>query len=114
MERKIDFVLNGNPYSAIVDTREILVDLLRNRFHLTGTKIGCGMGNAAACTVLLDGQPVNSCLVIAAAVDGKEILTIEGVAGGTSSTPSSRRSSKRAPCSAGIARRAWCWPRKRY
>jgi carbon-monoxide dehydrogenase small subunit len=81
MEKRINFVLNGKTCSATVNTREILVDLLRNRLHLTGTKIGCGIGECGACTVLLDGQPVNSCLVIAVSVDGREILTIEGLAG---------------------------------
>ena len=74
-------MLNGEARSAQVDTREILVDFLRNRLHLTGTKIGCGIGECGACTVLLDGQPVNSCLVIAVSIDGRELLTIEGLAG---------------------------------
>ena len=81
MKRQIKFVLNGKAHTAFVDTREILVDFLRNRLHLTGAKIGCGIGECGACTVLLDGEPVNSCLVIAVSVDGKTLTTIEGLAG---------------------------------
>jgi carbon-monoxide dehydrogenase small subunit len=81
MKRKINFVLNGKTRSAIVDTREILVDLLRNRLHLTGTKTGCGIGECGACTVLIDGDPVNSCLVMAVSVDGKNLTTVEGLGG---------------------------------
>jgi carbon-monoxide dehydrogenase small subunit len=57
-----------------------LLELIRDHLHLTGTKEGCGTGDCGACTVLLDNKPVNSCLVLAIEADGKEILTIEGLA----------------------------------
>jgi len=82
MEKKVDFVLNGRAQSAMVDTREVLVDFLRHRLLLTGTKIGCGIGECGACTVLIDGDPVNSCLVMAISVEGKHVTTVEGLADG--------------------------------
>jgi carbon-monoxide dehydrogenase small subunit len=63
-----------------VKANTLLVNLLRDRLNLTGTKKGCELGNCGSCTVLLDGKPVNSCLVLALEADGHEILTIEGVA----------------------------------
>src|SRR6202789_1848390 len=60
--------------------RVILLDLLRERLHLTGTKKGCDRGQCGACTVLLDGRRVNSCLALAISHDGADILTIEGLA----------------------------------
>jgi aerobic carbon-monoxide dehydrogenase small subunit len=78
-EYKISFVLNNKPEEAVVGPGELLVDVLRERFRLTGTKIGCGIGECGACTVLVDGKPVNSCLVFAITVDGKEVITVEGL-----------------------------------
>jgi carbon-monoxide dehydrogenase small subunit len=80
---KIVFTLNNSPEEAMVNPGEVLVDLLREAFGLTGTKKGCGIGECGACTVLLNGKPVNSCLVLAASVDGKSITTIEGIEGDT-------------------------------
>lgn len=74
-------MLNGKRQSARVDTRLILVDFLRNSMGLTGTKTGCGIGECGACTVLIDGDPVNSCLVMAVSIDGKKVTTVEGLAG---------------------------------
>ncbi len=81
MKSKITFVLNGKTCSTVAEAGEVLADLLRNRLRLTGTKVGCGIGECGACTVLLDGRPVNACLVLAASVDGREVRTIEGLAG---------------------------------
>ena len=75
----IHFTLNNNPVSATVDAREILADTLREQFLLTGTKKACGTGDCGACTVLIDGVAVRSCIVLAATVDGKDVLTIEGL-----------------------------------
>jgi carbon-monoxide dehydrogenase small subunit len=79
---RIDFVVNGRSVSCETDAETRLLDLLRETLGLTGTKEGCGEGECGACTVILDGRPVNSCLVLAPSVDGKEVLTIEGLADG--------------------------------
>lgn len=78
---KVSFTLNNKAAEALVSPDEVLVDLLRETFGLTGTKKGCGIGECGACTVLLDGRPVNSCLVLAASVDGRSVVTIEGLEG---------------------------------
>ena len=75
----INFVLNSEKVSAQVDSDMRLVDFLRDQLGLTGTKIGCGEGECGACTVIIDAQSVNSCLVLAAQIDGKEVTTIEGL-----------------------------------
>jgi xanthine dehydrogenase YagT iron-sulfur-binding subunit len=67
---------------ALEDPRVTLLDLLRERLHLTGTKKGCDRGQCGACTVLVDGRRINSCLALAMSLDGADILTIEGVARG--------------------------------
>jgi xanthine dehydrogenase YagT iron-sulfur-binding subunit len=67
---------------ALEDPRVTLLDLLRERLHLTGTKKGCDRGQCGACTVLLDGRRINACLVLAAAQDGAAVVTIEGLADG--------------------------------
>ena len=77
--RKITFTLNREIVSAEVEPQTTLIDLLRDRFQLTGTKLGCGYGECGACTVILDGMAVNSCLVLAIQVDGREVTTVEGL-----------------------------------
>jgi len=76
---RIVFTLNNTQEEAMVNPDEVLVDLLREKFGLTGTKKGCGIGECGACTVLLDGKPVNSCLILAASISGKSVITIEGL-----------------------------------
>ncbi|MGE5485906.1 MAG: (2Fe-2S)-binding protein [Ignavibacteriales bacterium] len=76
----ISFVLNGQRVTARVETNELLIDLIRDRFGLTGAKKGCLSGECGACTVILDGAPVNSCIIPAVRVDGRTIITIEGLA----------------------------------
>jgi xanthine dehydrogenase YagT iron-sulfur-binding subunit len=80
----IDVVLrvNGTEHPLLLDPRTTLLDALREHLHLTGTKKGCGLGQCGACTVLMDGKRVKSCLSLAALVDGREISTIEGLAQG--------------------------------
>ncbi len=73
--------INGTEHALVVDPRTTVLDLLREQLDLTGTKVGCNHGQCGACTVLLDGLRVNSCFVLAAAADGKSVVTIEGLAG---------------------------------
>lgn len=76
----IELTVNGEARSAQVDAGTRLIDLLRDEFRLTSVKEGCGAGECGACTVLLDGEPVCSCLVPAAQARGHEVLTVEGLA----------------------------------
>ena len=79
----ITLTLNGERRDVeLDDPRVTLLDLLRERLHLTGTKKGCDRGQCGACTVLVDGRRINSCLTLAVSCDGADILTIEGVARG--------------------------------
>jgi len=74
--------VNGYLRELAVNPHQTLLDVLRGPLDLTGTKEGCGLGECGACTVLMNGKPVNSCLVLAVEADGSEILTIEGLAQG--------------------------------
>ena len=71
--------VNGAPEAVVVDAETTLLDLLRDRIGRTGTKKGCGLGHCGACTVLLDGRRVNSCLALAVMQDGRSVVTIEGL-----------------------------------
>ncbi|PAB59735.1 (2Fe-2S)-binding protein [Anaeromicrobium sediminis] len=75
----IEVNINGEDYRLEVEDDLRLIDLLRDKLHLTGTKEGCGEGECGACTVILDGKSVNSCLLLVAQVHGKRITTIEGL-----------------------------------
>jgi carbon-monoxide dehydrogenase small subunit len=72
--------VNGTPYEVAIEPRQSLLQLLREELHLTGTKEGCSEGECGACTVLLDGKTVDSCLIFALEVQGREVTTIEGLA----------------------------------
>jgi carbon-monoxide dehydrogenase small subunit len=87
MNYQIDLKINGEPYELLVKPNKTLLEVLRDDLDLTGTKMGCGTGDCGACTVLLDGKPVNSCLVLAVEAKGKEITTIEGLAQGETLHP---------------------------
>ncbi len=76
---KIKFVLNGEPMEREVEGGRRLLDFIREDLHLTGTKEGCGIGECGACTVILNGKAVHSCLTVAGQLDGGELLTIEGM-----------------------------------
>lgn len=78
-EIRVTVTVNGRLRESIVSARTTLADLLRDRFHLTGTHLGCEQGVCGACTVFLDGQSVRSCLVLAAQVDGRVVTTVEGL-----------------------------------
>ena len=80
MKKQIQLTINGKQYDLLVAPNETIAQLLRGpQVNLTGTKQGCETGDCGACTVLLDGKPVNSCLVLAAQVDGQHVTTIEGL-----------------------------------
>ncbi len=82
MKRVITLTVNGLSCEVAVEPRRTLAELLRYDLGLTGTKIGCSIGDCGACTVLIDGVPSLSCLVLAMEVEGRDILTIEGLADG--------------------------------
>lgn len=79
-KKSLQLTINGEPYELTVEPCTTLAELLREELHLTGTKEGCGIGMCGACTVLLDGKAIKSCLVLALKANGKEITTIEGLA----------------------------------
>ncbi len=80
MKKQIRLTVNENEYELLVDHNETLAQVIRGpQVGLTGTKQGCELGDCGACTVLLDDKPVNSCLVLAAQVDGRRVTTIEGL-----------------------------------
>lgn len=79
MEETIRFKLNGREAELVTDPNQILLWVLRNHFGLTGTKYGCGIGFCGACTVLIDDEPVRSCMIPVSDVAGKNVVTIEGL-----------------------------------
>lgn len=80
--RHIQLTVNGRAYELSIQPWRTLLDVVRNDLKLTGTKEGCNLGDCGACTVIMDGKTINSCLVLAVEADGKEITTIEGLADG--------------------------------
>ena len=84
------FIVNGQPVDVECDLRTSLLDLLRDHLHLTGTKKGCNQGACGACTVLVEGDRINSCLALAVQVEGREITTIEGLGTATALHPLQR------------------------
>jgi carbon-monoxide dehydrogenase small subunit len=81
MKKEMQFTLNGEEVRVEVDPAWTLLHVLREVLELTGTKFGCGYGECGACTVIMDGQAVNSCLLPALEAEGRSVTTIEGVAG---------------------------------
>ncbi|MBT3285251.1 (2Fe-2S)-binding protein [Candidatus Bathyarchaeota archaeon] len=79
MRVAVNFKINGRDRTAHVEPRTSLLDVIREDLGLIGTKEGCGKGECGACTVIMDGDAVPSCLILAAGVEGKEIITIEGI-----------------------------------
>ena len=79
MKQPMTFTINGEIYEDEIDVRRTLLEILRENFGLTGTKKGCNEGECGTCTVLLDGKPVASCLVLAVEAQGKSIETVEGL-----------------------------------
>jgi aerobic carbon-monoxide dehydrogenase small subunit len=80
MKTPITCTVNGEAHTVLADTRDTLLDLLRERIGLTGSKEGCGNGNCGTCTVLVDGAAVNACLALALEAPGRNIVTVEGLA----------------------------------
>lgn len=82
MKRVLSFTLNDDPVEVVVKDHMTLLDLLRDKLGLTGTKKGCEQGECGACTVMLDGLPVNSCCTLAVECEGRNVVTVEGIAKG--------------------------------
>ena len=87
----ITTTVNGDEYEALCETQQTLLDVLRDELQLTGTKEGCATGDCGACSVMMDGRLVCSCLVLAVEADGKSIDTIEGMASGDRLHPLQRK-----------------------
>jgi carbon-monoxide dehydrogenase small subunit len=80
MKHDISLTVNGDTYNLAVEAWRTLNEVLREDLNLTGTKLGCGSGDCGACTVIVDGKSVSSCLTLAVEMDGRQILTVEGLA----------------------------------
>ena len=86
-EMEIHLTVNRSSYTVIAEPCSTLLEVLRNQLNLTGTKEGCGAGDCGACVVIMDGLAVNACLVLAAQAEGKQIITVEGLAQGNQLHP---------------------------
>ena len=91
MKRVLSFTLNDDPVEVVVKDHMTLLDLLRDKLGLTGTKKGCEQGECGACTVMLDGLPVNSCCTLAVECEGRSVVTEEGIAKGGKLHPIQRQ-----------------------
>ena len=83
----VKFYINEDPVEIEVQANRTMLNVIRDELHLTGTKVGCGAGECGACTIIMDGQAVNACLVLAPEANGKVITTVEGLAHGDELTP---------------------------
>ena len=98
----IEFTLNGDPIEALCDTRQTLLDVLRDELELTGTKEGCGTGDCGACSVTVDGRLMCSCLILGVEAQGKSVETIEGMGRGDDLHPLQRKFLEHAALQCGI------------
>src|SRR5450830_1716980 len=112
-EVRVIMKVNGTEYHVTTQTSRTLAEVLRDDLGLLGTKIGCNKGECGACTVIMNGRSVTSCLVLAVQAEGATITTIEGLAEAASRRRSSRRSSKRELSSVVSAHREWSCPQRR-
>src|ERR1017187_2142887 len=103
-------IVTGQVRGASVPPETTLLQLLRDNFNLTGAKLGCDVGDCGACTVIVDGQAVNSCLMLAGQAEGRQILTIEGLASREWLHPIQTAFENRARCNAASAAPACCCP----
>lgn len=87
----VSTTINGEPVEYLCETQQTLLDVLRNELHLTGSKEGCASGDCGACTVILDGKMVCSCLVLGVEAEGKTVTTVEGIAQGDKLHPVQQR-----------------------
>jgi carbon-monoxide dehydrogenase small subunit len=99
---QVQATINGRPTDFLCEPRQSLLEVLRDVLHLTGSKEGCNNGNCGACNVLLDGRVVNSCLVLGVEVPGRQITTIEGIAGPTALHPLQQKFLEHAAMQCGI------------
>src|SRR5258708_40251001 len=111
MKALLNCTINGEDQTVLADTRDTLLDLLRDRLGLTGTKEGCGNGNCGTCTVLVDGAPINACLVLAGEGRGRAPTTIESPAARGAVHPPRQPlgedgGTQRGVCTPGLARAA--------
>ena len=115
MKQTISFILNGEPVQVEIEPHLTLLQLLRDKLELTGTKEGCGMGECGACTVLLDGKTVNSCIFPALEAEGKKVTTIEGLPmPRVTFIPFRKPLLNMEPSSVVSVRRGWCFLRKPF
>ncbi len=98
----VSTTINGDAVEVLCEVEETLLDVLRDRLDLTGTKEGCGTGDCGACSVMLDGRLVCSCLVLGAEAEGREIETIEGMAEGETLHPLQRKFLEHAALQCGV------------
>ena len=105
MKQQIELTVNHRLYRVDVTPWDLLLNVLRDQLGLLGVKYGCGTGDCGACTVLVDGQALNSCLLLAIRMQGKEILTVEGLADGDQLHPL-----QRAFIDAGAVQCGYCTP----
>jgi len=98
----VETTLNGNPVEFLCDTRQTLLQILRDELHMTGTKEGCATGDCGACSVTVDGRLMCSCLVLGIEVKGKSIQTIEGMADGEKLHPLQQKFLEHAALQCGI------------
>ena len=98
----IEFTVNGDPVEVLCETQQTLLDVLRDELELTGTKEGCGTGDCGACSVLVDGRLVCSCLMLGVEAQGKSVETIEGIGRGDELHPLQRKFLEHAALQCGI------------
>jgi len=107
----VRITINGTAQQHDVEDRTLLIHYIRENSRLTGAHIGCDTSNCGACTVILNGQAVKSCTVLAVQADGEDVITVEGISGKFNGSAQCKRvSDKSMVCNAVTALQAWSWP----